>query len=133
MLNSIEAERVRNRLTKEELATRLGVSVKTYYNWINEETDVPGIALVKMSRMFGTDIDYLMKGCTGVEVTPLELKGYNKGQFTRNYKRFAGQGFPKGFPFGTRLWGAKSSVFTSSKTLAADERAYRTDNKKGSC
>lgn len=66
MLSSIEAERVRNRLTKEELATRLGISTKTYYNWIKEETDIPGSALLKMSKMFGTDIDYLMEGCTGV-------------------------------------------------------------------
>ena len=66
MLNSIEAERVRNRLTKEEIAKRLGISVKTYYNWINEDTDVPSSALLKMSAMFGTNIDYLLKGSTGV-------------------------------------------------------------------
>lgn len=66
MLSSIEAERVRNRLTKEELAKRLGISVKTYYNWINEDTDVPSSALLRMSKMFGTDIDYLLKGCSGV-------------------------------------------------------------------
>lgn len=67
MLVNIEAERVRHRLTKEELAGKLGISVKTYYNWIKEETDIPGIALVKMSRMFGTDMGYLMEGCTGVK------------------------------------------------------------------
>lgn len=66
MLSSIEAERVRNRLTKEELAKRLGVSPKTYYNWINEDTDVPSSALLRMSKLFGTDIDYLLKGCSGV-------------------------------------------------------------------
>lgn len=66
MLNNIEAERVRNRLTKEELAKWLGVSPKTYYNWVNEETDVPSSALLKMSRMFKTNIDYLLEGCTGV-------------------------------------------------------------------
>jgi len=62
MLSSIEAERVRKGLTKEELAKELNVSVKTYYNWINEETDVPSSALLKMSKMFKTDIDYLLKG-----------------------------------------------------------------------
>lgn len=66
MLSSIEAERVRNRMTKEELAGKLGVSVKTYYNWINEETDIPGTALVKLGKIFKTDIGYLMEGCTGV-------------------------------------------------------------------
>lgn len=67
MLNNIEAERVRNQFTKEELARHLGVSVKTYYNWINEDTDVPSSVLIKMSNMFNTDIDYLLKGCTGPE------------------------------------------------------------------
>lgn len=67
MLNSIEAERVRNRLTKEELAKQLGVSIKTYYNWINEETDVPSSALLKMSKVFDVGIDYLLAGAVGVK------------------------------------------------------------------
>lgn len=79
MLASIEAERARNRLTKEELAEKLGVSVRTYYNWINEETDVPSTKLMLMSKMFGTDIDYLLEGMTGVgavkELRPAEKKG----------------------------------------------------------
>ncbi len=66
MLTSIEAERARYRLSKEELAKKLNVSVKTYYNWINEETDVPSTKLVMMAHMFGTDVDYLLKGMTGV-------------------------------------------------------------------
>lgn len=69
MLNNIEAERVRNRLTKENMAKKLGVSVKTYYNWINEETDIPGVALIRMSRIFNTDVEYLMQGCRGVKET----------------------------------------------------------------
>ena len=66
MLTSIEAERVRKGLTKEELAKKLGISVKSYYNWVNEETDVPSSALLRMSKMFGTDIDYLLIGASGV-------------------------------------------------------------------
>ena len=66
MLTSIEAQRVRKGLTKEELAKKLGISVKTYYNWVNEETDVPSSALLRMSKMFGTDIDYLLIGASGV-------------------------------------------------------------------
>lgn len=61
MLNNIEAERARKQFSKEELARKLGVSVKTYYNWINEDTDVPSSALIKMSELFGTDIDYLLR------------------------------------------------------------------------
>lgn len=67
MLRNIEAERVRKGISKEELSKKLGTSLKTYYNWVNEITDVPGIVLVKMSRIFGTDVDYLMEGCTGVK------------------------------------------------------------------
>lgn len=63
MLRNIEAERARNGYTKEEMASKLGVSVKTYYNWINGETDVPSSALMKMSRMFKTSTDYLLEGC----------------------------------------------------------------------
>lgn len=66
MLNNIEAERVRYRLSKEELAKRLNVSVKTYYNWINEETDAPISKLVILAKMFGTKVDYLIDGMKGV-------------------------------------------------------------------
>ena len=61
MLNNIEAERVRNRLTKEEISKRLGVSERTYCNWVKEKTDIPGVALVKLSQIFETDVGYLMQ------------------------------------------------------------------------
>ncbi len=67
MLRNIEAERVRKGLTKEELTKKIGISLKTYYNWINEETDVPSSALIKMSRMFKVEIGYLLEGATGVQ------------------------------------------------------------------
>lgn len=66
MLRNIEAERVRKGFSKEELAKKLNISVKTYYNWINEETDVPSSALIRMSKMFGVEIGYLLEGATGV-------------------------------------------------------------------
>lgn len=37
MLRNIEAERIRNGFTKDKLAKKLGVSTKTYYNWIYEK------------------------------------------------------------------------------------------------
>ncbi|WP_173015678.1 MULTISPECIES: helix-turn-helix transcriptional regulator [unclassified Lactonifactor] len=58
---NIEAERARKRLTKEELAKTLDISVKTYYNWINGDTDIPGSALLKMAKLFGTSIEYLLE------------------------------------------------------------------------
>lgn len=60
MLNNIEAERARNQLTKEEMAERLNISPKTYYNWITEATDIPSSALIKMRKMFNVTIDYLL-------------------------------------------------------------------------
>lgn len=75
MLNSIEAERVRRGWTKEELAKKLGISIKTYYNWVNEETDVPSSALMKMAKMFGTSTDYLLEGMTGITSTVLIEEG----------------------------------------------------------
>lgn len=62
MLSNIEAERVRNRMSKEQLATEMKVSVKTYYNWIKEETDIPGSALLKLSSLFGVGVEYLLNG-----------------------------------------------------------------------
>lgn len=60
MLANIEAERARNGYTKEALSKELGVSKKTYYNWINELTDIPSSSLIKMRTIFGVDIDYLL-------------------------------------------------------------------------
>lgn len=62
MLRNIEAERVRKGFTKEEVAKKLGTSTKTYYNWINEDTDIPGSALIKMRALFGVSTDYLLEG-----------------------------------------------------------------------
>lgn len=58
---NIEAERARKGLTKEELAKELGISTRTYYNWITGERPIPHTALVKMKHIFNTKIDYLLK------------------------------------------------------------------------
>ena len=60
MFNSIEAERARNGMSKEELATQIGISVKTYYNWLNGVNPIPSTALIKMSDIFDVTIDYLL-------------------------------------------------------------------------
>lgn len=67
MLRNIEAERARKGLTKEEVAKKLGTSTKTYYNWINEDTDIPGSALIKMRALFGVSTDYLLEGHKGTK------------------------------------------------------------------
>lgn len=58
---NIEAERVRNRMTKEELAKKLGISLKTYYNWLDEENDISSKKLFEMSKMFGVTMEYLLE------------------------------------------------------------------------
>lgn len=58
---NIEAERARSRWSKEELSKKLGISVKTYYNWLNEETDIPGTKLMDMAVLFGVTMEYLME------------------------------------------------------------------------
>ncbi|WP_420890453.1 helix-turn-helix domain-containing protein [Eubacterium limosum] len=58
---NIEAERARKELSKESLAQKLGVSTKTYYNWINGDTPIPSTALINMSELFNKDIDYLLR------------------------------------------------------------------------
>lgn len=67
MLINIEAERVRNQLTKEELAKELGISLKTYYNWISEERDIPSKKLKQISLLFGVTMDYLVEGASGAK------------------------------------------------------------------
>lgn len=47
-------------MSKEELATQIGISVKTYYNWLNGVNPIPSTALIKMSDIFGVTIDYLL-------------------------------------------------------------------------
>ena len=56
---NIDAERARMGLTYEELASYMGVTRKTIYNWIKDGR-IPHRSLEMMSRLFGRDIDYLL-------------------------------------------------------------------------
>ena len=67
MYPNIEAERVRYGMSKEEFAKNLGVSLKTYYNWLNGLTAIPSTALKKMSLMFHVDIGYLLEEKTDTD------------------------------------------------------------------
>ena len=60
MLVNIEAERVRKQMTKEELAKEIGVTTKTYYNWINESVDIPSSKLHSMANLFNVSMEYLL-------------------------------------------------------------------------
>lgn len=67
---NIDRKREEKGLSKRELAAEIGISLKTYYNWINGKTDIPSSALLKMSTMFNVSIDYLLIGSTGVKEGP---------------------------------------------------------------
>lgn len=56
---NINAERARMNLSLEDFASKLGVSRKTVYNWMNSG-NIPQHALVKMSELFGRSADYLL-------------------------------------------------------------------------
>lgn len=59
---NIEAERARNGLSVTELATRLDICRKTYYNWINKG-QIPQNKLELMADMFNVTTDYLLGVC----------------------------------------------------------------------
>ena len=57
---NIEAERVRREMTKENLATLLGVSLSTVKNWQNGRTEIPASKIIMMAKQFNTSTDYLL-------------------------------------------------------------------------
>ncbi len=61
MRASIENERAKSGLSKNDLAEKLGISLKTYYNWLNGETDIPGTKLKEMAALFGVSMEYLIE------------------------------------------------------------------------
>ena len=60
MYPNIDAERARNGMTQEELAKKLGVSLKTLRNWISGKTAIPCTALKAMAKMWNVTTDYLL-------------------------------------------------------------------------
>ena len=57
---NIAAERAKRKMSVDALATKLGVSRKTIYNWENSGS-IPQSALIKMAELFNCTIDYLLK------------------------------------------------------------------------
>lgn len=47
MLWNIEVAREKSGMSKKELSNFLGISLKTYYNWLNGTNPIPHTALVK--------------------------------------------------------------------------------------
>ena len=59
MYDNIEKERIKKNLSKTELAKKLNVDRKTYYNW-ERTNDIPASKLILMSKIFEVSIDYLL-------------------------------------------------------------------------
>lgn len=56
---NIDAERARAGLSLEQLTAKLGVTRKTYYNWV-AKGDIPQSKLEMMSDLFNVSVDYLL-------------------------------------------------------------------------
>ncbi len=59
MYPNIEAERARRGMTVGEMTEELGVTRKTYYNWISQGK-IPMDKLELLSALFGVSVDYLL-------------------------------------------------------------------------
>lgn len=60
MRMNIEAERARNQYTKEEVSSRLGITQKTYMNYVKGATPIPSDTLCLMADLFRCTTDYLL-------------------------------------------------------------------------
>lgn len=59
MRENIEAERGRKQMTKEGIGRALGITTRTYWNYINGSS-IPSDKLVAMAHLFGCSTDYLL-------------------------------------------------------------------------
>lgn len=57
--NNLNAEMARNNMTVEDLVQRIGVTRKTYYNWVHSNK-IPSTKLIEIAKLFGCSIDYLV-------------------------------------------------------------------------
>ena len=59
MYNNINAERARRNMTVEDLAKKIGISVRTFYTW-QGSGNIPATKLIAMAELFDCSIDYLL-------------------------------------------------------------------------
>ena len=55
----LNAERARRNMTVEDLAKKIGISVRTFYTW-QESGNIPATKLIAMAELFDCSIDYLL-------------------------------------------------------------------------
>ena len=58
---NIEAGRIKKRKSREELSKELGISTRTYSNWLHGKTPIPSTALIRLSVILGESIDNLLE------------------------------------------------------------------------
>ena len=59
-VGKIEAERERQRMSREQVAAYLGVSIGTYLQWMQGQEEIPCTAIAKMARLWRVSSDYLL-------------------------------------------------------------------------
>lgn len=57
---NMEAERARHGQTREEIADHLGVTRRTYLNWMTGKSEMPSSAIIKLAKLWHTTTDYLL-------------------------------------------------------------------------
>jgi transcriptional regulator with XRE-family HTH domain len=60
ILRNLEAERIRHGLTQNQLAEKLGVTPRTIYSWIRQETPIPSNSIIAMCNLWNVSSDYLL-------------------------------------------------------------------------
>lgn len=66
-LANIEKERIKRKITQGQLAMKIGVSHKTYYNWINEVRDIPSRKLQRLAKILDVTMEYLLESSIEIE------------------------------------------------------------------
>lgn len=64
---NIEAERGRKQMSKEAISRELGITSRTYWNYLTGGA-IPSDKLIHMARLFGCSTDYLL-GLTNTRTT----------------------------------------------------------------
>mgnify|MGYP000001797913 CR=1 FL=1 len=53
--------RIAEGISQRCICQELGISIKTYHNWIKGDTAIPSFALIKLANKFNVSIDYLLE------------------------------------------------------------------------
>ncbi len=78
MLWNIEVAREKSGMSKKELSNFLGISSKTYYNWLNGTNPIPHTALVKMKEIFNVSMEFIVEETKNAVITEKSEKPQNK-------------------------------------------------------